>query len=71
MTVGPSVGSQMPNVAGIVFKYTDPDNYYLLVALPSFGGWAVDSIVGGTLTVIYAFTSTSFGPGTTVQGKLW
>jgi hypothetical protein len=50
--------------AGLVFRYQDEANYWMVVAAPDFGTWAISHVKDGTLTKI---GDSGFALGSTVE----
>jgi hypothetical protein len=44
--------SVMRNGAGLVFRFRDPQNYWIVVAAGEYGTWVVEKVIGGNVTSV-------------------
>lgn len=59
--------AEVANGLGLVFRFEDAFNYWLLTASPDFGGWRLSRIEEGQVVDVAALPLTPTAPGTTAE----
>lgn len=62
--------SRVSPLAGLVFRYRDPSDYWAVVAAPDYATWAIVRVEGGQETVVGNSGFVSTGDGTTVGARV-